>query len=233
MDATTPLSHRKTPNELRASVAATSDPNPATPTGAGKKRKKSWKLTADNDNTKRVKQTSPVVAPTGSEQIPTTQATAIGQRVFDAPEKIEYAIGGFIGGPPKRKEQRMRWTTENDDELLLHGLGRGMKPAEYEVIAASFPEKPTANAIEQRFVKLRRANKGQRAMSKNLGIVDVDAVNVEKGKSECEIPDVRDHLQVVKSGAGGEGLVMGVVGDEGDDGDDGLESGMEMPYEEG
>ncbi|KAK5114147.1 hypothetical protein LTR62_002717 [Meristemomyces frigidus] len=98
-------------------------------------------------------------------------------------------IGGFIGGPPRRKVSRIKWTLENDNRLLGYGLcrevGKDTKVgrAEFQLIADSFPERPTTKAIEERYTKLRKA---QLELLKELGLFDIDAVR-ERQEGDEEV----------------------------------------------
>jgi hypothetical protein len=81
--------------------------------------------------------------------------------------------GGFFGADALRpKSRKMKWTTENDRQLLLFGFGRDISRGEYQAIADSFKEKPTAKAVEERLTKLRAAG---RKVLKESGIFDANA----------------------------------------------------------
>lgn len=67
----------------------------------------------------------------------------------------------------------MKWTDAKDRQLLIFGLGRDISGNEYENIANSFPEQPTAKAIQERLTKLRVCT---RQALKEYGIYDADAV---------------------------------------------------------
>lgn len=74
----------------------------------------------------------------------------------------------------------MKWTAENDRQLLLFGFGRNQSRSEFAAIAESFPEKPTAKAVEERLTKLRAQ---QRIVLKQWGIFDADAVQGSVSRS--------------------------------------------------
>jgi hypothetical protein len=64
--------------------------------------------------------------------------------------------GGFLNpGSARPRERKMKWNDENDRQLLIYGLGRDISGSEYEAIANSFPEQPSAKAIQERLTKLR------------------------------------------------------------------------------
>lgn len=67
----------------------------------------------------------------------------------------------------------MKWTDAKDRKLLLFGLGRDISGNELQKIADSFPEEPTAKAIQERLTKLRVLT---RQALKETGIYDADAV---------------------------------------------------------
>lgn len=48
---------------------------------------------------------------------------------------------------PKR-EQRIKWTPENDHKLLLLSIGRDIRPKEFERIAADYPGKADAHSSQ-------------------------------------------------------------------------------------
>ena len=81
--------------------------------------------------------------------------------------------GGFLGADALRpKSRKMKWTTENDRQLLLFGFGRDISSGEYQAIADSFNENPTAKAVQERLTKLRAAG---RKVLKESGIFYADA----------------------------------------------------------
>ena len=81
--------------------------------------------------------------------------------------------GSFAPDGFRPKSRKMKWTAENDRSLLLFGLGRDISGIEYQPIADSFKEKPTAKAVQERLTKLRAAG---RKVLKESGIFDADAV---------------------------------------------------------
>lgn len=89
--------------------------------------------------------------------------------------------GGYINPANiKPKGHKMKWTHERDRQLLVYGLGRDITGKEFQAIADSFPEKPTAKAIQERLTKLRAET---RKVLKASGIYDADAVR-EKQQQE-------------------------------------------------
>lgn len=67
----------------------------------------------------------------------------------------------------------MKWTDAKDRQLLIFGLGRDISGSELQKIADSFPEQPTAKAVQERLTKLRVLT---RKALKDSGIYDADAV---------------------------------------------------------
>ncbi|KAF2484689.1 hypothetical protein BDY17DRAFT_309866 [Neohortaea acidophila] len=85
--------------------------------------------------------------------------------------------------------------------LLLLALGREITPAQYAIIAASFPENPTPKAIQERLTKLR---KEQNAETTRLGLDTADQkpihpVNPEDDDAEEEDNDDDDAAPPSKS----------------------------------
>lgn len=77
----------------------------------------------------------------------------------------------------------MKWTPERDRRLLIFGLGRDITGKEFQPIANSFPEKPTAKAVQERLTKLRVQT---RQALKETGIYDIDAVRQQQ--QQASIP---------------------------------------------
>lgn len=102
--------------------------------------------------------------------------------------------GGFLNPDAARGKRKMKWTAENDRQLLLFGFGRNQSRSEFAAIAESFPEKPTAKAVEERYTKLRAQ---QRIVLKQSGIFDADAVYGSVAKSipaPSERPSIKKQL---------------------------------------
>ncbi|KAK3052532.1 hypothetical protein LTR09_006386 [Extremus antarcticus] len=91
-------------------------------------------------------------APAAPASRPTTANTVTPNNTIDNP----YKILDLTRSTPTPK---IKWTVENDRKLLLLGLGKKIKASECAAIAGTFPEKPTAKAIEGRLAKLRHEQK--------------------------------------------------------------------------
>ncbi|KAK3065931.1 hypothetical protein LTR53_017874 [Teratosphaeriaceae sp. CCFEE 6253] len=88
--------------------------------------------------------------------------------------------GGFIKAPTSRK-QKMKWTAVKDNELLIFGLGRDITTKEFQKIADSFDEEPTAKSIMERLAKMRKA---QKDLLTAIGIEWEPTVDKAKGKGK-------------------------------------------------
>ncbi|KAK3050533.1 hypothetical protein LTR09_008172 [Extremus antarcticus] len=72
----------------------------------------------------------------------------------------------------KIRVTKMDWTPENDNKLLLLGLGKELKPADYQTIADSYKERPSKKAVQERLAKLRAK---QRTALTDLGLAEPSA----------------------------------------------------------
>ncbi|KAJ9631733.1 hypothetical protein H2203_000133 [Taxawa tesnikishii (nom. ined.)] len=89
------------------------------------------------------------------------------------------------------RRQAVKWDAETDRKLLLVGLGREIRPAEFEMIALSFPEKPTPKAIQERLAKLRRE---QRTVLQALAVMQGQAEQVQQN-ARGPVPDPELNLR--------------------------------------
>ncbi|KAK3066131.1 hypothetical protein LTR53_017642 [Teratosphaeriaceae sp. CCFEE 6253] len=88
--------------------------------------------------------------------------------------------GGFIKAPTARK-QKMKWTAVKDNDLLIFGLGRDVTTKDFQKIADSFDEEPTAKSIMERLAKMRKA---QKDLLTAIGIEWEPTVDKAKGKGK-------------------------------------------------
>ncbi|KAK3046522.1 hypothetical protein LTR09_012011 [Extremus antarcticus] len=70
---------------------------------------------------------------------------------------------GFLNQRPgTTRVSKIKWEVHNDRKLMLIIMGRDIQPNEFQAIANSFPERPTAKAIQERIAKLRRLQNAER-----------------------------------------------------------------------
>lgn len=116
--------------------------------------------------------------------------TSKGESAASSPQKtpmIDLRPGGGFFGPDalRPKSRKVKWTPESDRQLLLFGFGRDISGSEYQAIADSFKEKPTAKAVQERLTKLRAAG---RKVLKDSGIFDAGAQRNMSTASQTPAP---------------------------------------------
>ncbi|KAF2773489.1 hypothetical protein EJ03DRAFT_370919 [Teratosphaeria nubilosa] len=92
--------------------------------------------------------------------------------------------GGFMSataGPQKAREQKIKWTAENDRALLLWAHGRVVGGKDFEIIAKSFTEKPSTKSVQVRMAKMKHE---QMALLERSGILG--GLHEEGGEEERE-----------------------------------------------
>jgi hypothetical protein len=147
--------------------------------------RKSSKCTLQSDETRR-----------------TRANTFKGESAASIPQKthmIDQRPGGGFYRPDvlRPKSRRVKWTSENDRQLLLFGFGRDISGKEYQAIADSFKENPTAKAVQERLTKLRAAG---RKVLKDSGIFDPDAPRNMSTASQTPAPRDMSAAPQVPSG---------------------------------
>ncbi|EMC97923.1 hypothetical protein BAUCODRAFT_146525 [Baudoinia panamericana UAMH 10762] len=115
--------------------------------------------------------------------------------------------GGFIKPPPPARQQRIKWTADNDRKLLLFALGRHPSGKESQAIADWFDEKPTGKAIQERLTKLRAE---QRRIVAEAGI-EMEGVEGMDGRGGDGDGEGNGGGGGVGEGMGGSGEGGGVV----------------------
>ncbi|KAK5167383.1 uncharacterized protein LTR77_007082 [Saxophila tyrrhenica] len=110
--------------------------------------------------------------------------------VDEQEEEVPFADDSFLGksGHRKKKEQKMAWDNETDRPLLLTGLSRKITYKEMKIIAAAYPQQPTAKAIQERLTKLRaeqeRILAGLRKFATSAGEMEAPTIPIPDAPPE-------------------------------------------------